>query len=110
MKPILAEEMRTIANRLEEFVQGEEVPHGALKGTLNPRQLAELLGIDDLQTFTRSINKIKMGHADKLTRIEMTELAIAFVNLLAAQPEDTTKAMTAIRRVSEKEPSDGSMP
>jgi hypothetical protein len=51
-----------------------------------------------------------MGHADKLTRIEMTELAIAFVNLLAAQPEDTTKAMTAIRRVSEKEPSDGSMP
>lgn len=102
MTKILAEQMRQFAAKLEELAQ-QDMPQGELTGTLNPKQLAELLGIDDMQTFTRSINKIKMGHADKLTRMEMTELAIAFVNLLAAQPEDTTKAMTAIRRVSAKE-------
>ncbi len=103
MAAILAEQMRHLANRIDELAQNEELPQGALEGSLNARQLAELLGIDDLNTFTRSINKIKRGDADKLTRVEMTEMAIAFVNLLAAQPEDTTKAMTAIRRVSSKE-------
>ncbi len=103
MAAILAEQMRQLANRIDELAQNEELPQGALEGSLNARQLAELLGIDDLNTFTRSINKIKRGDADKLTRVEMIEMAIAFVNLLAAQPEDTTKAMTAIRRVSSKE-------
>lgn len=103
MTKILAEQMRLFASKMEEMAQQEDMPQGELKGTLNPKQLAELLGIDDMQTFTRSINKIKVGNADKLTRMEMTELAVAFVNLLAAQPEDTTKAMTAIRRVSAKE-------
>lgn len=103
MATILAEQMRQIANRLVELAQNEEMPQGALEGSLNARQLAELLGIDDLNTFSRSINKIKAGDADKLTRMEMTEMAVAFVNLLAAQPDDTTKAMTAIRRVSSKD-------
>ena len=49
------------------------------------------------------MNKIRAGDADKLTRMEMTELAEAFVRLLAAEAEDTQKAMMALKRVSAKE-------
>lgn len=105
MTQFLAEQMRSIVRRLEEAGQ-EALPTDALKGALNPRQLAELLGIDDLPLFTRSIRKVQMGKADDLTRAEMTEMAVAFVNLLAADPEDTQKAMLAIKRVSAKAPAD----
>ena len=101
MTQFLAEQMRSLVRRLEEAGQ-EQMPMDALKGSLNPRQLAELLGIDDLPLFTRSINKVRAGKADDLTRVEMTELAVAFVNLLAADPDDTQKAMMAIKRVSAK--------
>lgn len=94
--------MRSLVRRIEEMTQ-EPMPQDALKGMLNPKQLAELLGIDDLPLFTRSIRKVQAGDTDKLTRAEMTELAVAFVNLLAAEPEDTQKAMMAIKRVSAKE-------
>jgi hypothetical protein len=101
MTQFLAEQMRSLVRRLQEVSQ-EPMPQDALKGTLNPKQLAELLGIDDLPLFTRSIRKVQAGDTDKLTRAEMTELAVAFVNLLAADPEDTQKAMLAIKRVSVK--------
>jgi hypothetical protein len=102
MTHILSEQMRAWAKALQEAVQ-EDLPSTGLKGTLNPKQLADLLGIDDLALFTRSINKVKRGDTDKLNRMEMTELAVAFVNLLAADTEQTTKAMNAIRRVSGKD-------
>jgi hypothetical protein len=102
MTNILSEQMRAWAKSLEEAVH-EDLPSTGLKGSLNPKQLADLLGIDDLALFTRSINKVKRGDTDKLTRMEMTELAVAFVNLLAADTEQTTKAMAAIRRVSSKD-------
>jgi hypothetical protein len=101
MTQFLAEQMRSLVRRIQEASQ-EPLPQDALEGSLNPKQLAELLGIDDLPLFTRSIRKVQMGHTDKLTRAEMTELAVAFVNLLAAEPEDTQKAMMAIKRVSAK--------
>jgi hypothetical protein len=94
--------MRSLTRRLEELAQAT-MPDTGLKGSLNPKQLAELLGVSDLQTFTRSMNKIRAGDADKLTRMEMTELAEAFVRLLAAEAEDTQKAMQALKRVSAKE-------
>lgn len=97
----LAEHMRNLKTILEN-IHHPELPGAGLKGTLNPKQLAELLGVSDLQTFTRSMNKIRMGDADKLTRLEITELAEAFVRLLAAEPEDTQKAMLALKRVSAK--------
>ena len=102
MTEYLAEQMRSLTRRLEELAQAT-MPDTGLEGSLNPKQLAELLGVSDLQTFTRSMNKIRAGDADKLTRMEMTELAEAFVRLLAAEAEDTQKAMQALKRVSAKE-------
>lgn len=101
MAEYLAEQMRSLARRLDELNQ--QMPDTGLEGSLNPKQLAEILGLEDLNLFTRSMNKIKAGKTDQLTRSEMTELAVAFVNLLAAEEKDTQKAMMALRRVSAKE-------
>ena len=101
MTEYLAEQMRSLTRRLEELAQAT-MPDTGLEGSLNAKQLAELLGVGNLQTFTRSMNKIRSGDADKLTRMEMTELAEAFVRLLAAEAEDTQKAMQALKRVSAK--------
>jgi hypothetical protein len=60
------------------------------------------LGIQDLPLFTRSINKVRSGDTDRLHRAEMTELAVAFVNLLAADADTTQKALAAIKRVTAK--------
>lgn len=103
MAEYLAEQMRSLARRLDELTHTPQMPDMGLEGSLNAKQLAELLGVSDLQTFTRSMNKIKAGDADKLTRAEMTELAEAFVRLLAAEDKETQKAMQALRRVSAKE-------
>jgi hypothetical protein len=102
MADYLSEQMRSLTRRLEELAQNP-LPDTGLEGSLNAKQLAELLGVSDLQTFTRSMNKIRAGDADKLNRAEMTELAEAFVRLLAAEAEDTQKAMQALKRVSAKE-------
>lgn len=102
MAEYLAEQMRSLTRRLEELAHNP-MPDTGLEGSLNAKQLAELLGVGDMNTFTRSMNKIRAGDADKLTRMEMTELAEAFVRLLAAEAEDTQKAMQALKRVSAKE-------
>lgn len=103
MAEFLAEQMRSLARRLEELAQTPHMPEQGLKGSLNPKQLADLLGLEDLSTFTRSINKIRRGDADKLSRTEMTEMAEAFVKLLAAKPDDTQKVMNALKKVSAKD-------
>lgn len=102
MAEYLAEQMRSIVRRLDELAHAT-MPHTGLEGSLNAKQLAELLGVSDLQTFVRSMNKIRTGDADKLTRMEITELAEAFVRLLAAEAEDTQKAMMSLKRVSARE-------
>lgn len=101
MAEYLAEQMRSLARRLDELTQ--QMPDTGLEGSLNAKQLAEILGIEDLALFTRSMNKIRAGKTDQLTRAEMTELAVAFVNLLAAEEKDTQKAMISLKRVSAKE-------
>jgi hypothetical protein len=102
MADFLAEQMRSLVRRLDELAHASDMPTQGLEGSINPKQLADMLGISDLNTFTRSINKIRQGDTDKLTRPEMTEMAVAFVNLLAAEAEDTQKVMLTLKRVSAK--------
>jgi hypothetical protein len=102
MAEYLAEQMRSLTRRLEELAQNP-LPDTGLEGSLNAKQLAEMLGVNDLQTFTRSMNKIRGGDALKLTRAEMTELAEAFVRLLALEEKETQKVMMALKRVSAKQ-------
>jgi hypothetical protein len=77
-------------------------PAHPLSGSVNARQLADLLDIHNIGLFRRSIIKTQAGHADKLTRQELTELSVAFVKLLDADPRDTQKALMILKRVSRR--------
>jgi hypothetical protein len=113
MTEFLAEQMRSIARRLmeidstvpkkEELPKTDTMSSAPLSGSINTKLLAELLNIHDLSLFTQSINKIRTGKADRLNRKELTELAIAFVNLLDAKQDDTQKAMAILKKVSKKD-------
>jgi hypothetical protein len=83
--------------------QKDDMTSVELEGSLNATQLAKLLGLKDINLFSRTLKKLQKGDMDKLTPQEKTELAVAFDNLLAADAEDTQKAMTALKRVSAKE-------
>lgn len=107
MTEILSEQMRSLSRRLAELDSSgmkDSMPTAELKGSINTAQLADLLGIQDLPLFSRSINKVRRGDTDKLHRAEMTELAVAFVNLLAADADATQKALAAIKRVTAQAP------
>ena len=114
MAEFLAEQMRSIARRLMELDGVAPTPEKTeepkkdtmnddpLSGSINTRLLADLLDIHDVSLFTQSINKIRTGKADHLNRRELTEMAIAFVNLLDAKQDDTQKAMNILKKVSKK--------
>ena len=109
MTQFLAEQMRSLARRLEEIHDTsvhddaskhdhkDMMPHDDLEGTINPSQLAEILGLDDMNLFNRAIRKMRQGNEPN--RQEMTELAIAFERLLAADSESTQKAMNMLKKI-----------
>jgi hypothetical protein len=70
-----------------------------LQGNIVAKQLADVLGLKDVAMFNRAINKVRNGRADKLSRQEMTELAIAWVNLMDLDVKQTNQAMNMLRRV-----------
>jgi len=113
MTEFLAEQMRSLARRLEELnvtpqsqddLHTDEMPQEELEGNINPNQLADILGLRDTSLFQRAIRKIRDGH--NISRQEMTEIAIAFEKLLAAEPEDTQKAMVILKRIHRHYPQD----
>jgi hypothetical protein len=109
MAQFLAEQMRSIARRLQEIhntsSQDQEdhqkhtdvMPHDKLEGSINPSQLADILGLADISLFNRALRKMRQG--DDLNRQEMTEMAIAFERLLAADSKNTQKAMNMLKRI-----------
>lgn len=119
MTEFLAEQMRSIARRLEELNVNPQtqndtqtdatshkdiMPQDELEGNINPKQLADLLGLKDISLFQRAIRKLRDG--DTVSRQEITEIAIAFEKLLAAEPEDTQKAMVMLKRIHRHQPQD----
>ena len=110
MTEFLAEQMRSIARRLEQITESPETtdmahePH--LKGTLNAKKLAELLdgqelpGVEDVNKFVQAINLVKQGNIDHLSRLHMKELALAFIALLQADKKITQQVMNVLRTVS----------
>jgi hypothetical protein len=109
MAQFLAEQMRSIARRLQEIHNTSSqdqmdhqdhkdvMPHDELEGSINPSQLADILGLDDISLFNRALRKMRQG--DDLNRQEMTEIAIAFERLLAADSKNTQKAMNMLKRI-----------
>jgi hypothetical protein len=126
MKLILAEQMRSLAMRLNELdstsmstmspmasvtnlssdSHRDVMPADKLRGTINTRRLADLLGILDFNNFNQAIMKAKQGKANKLNRVQATEMAIAFEMLLRLDAQDTQKAMQMLKMVHAEAPKD----
>lgn len=113
MAEFLAEQMRSIARRLEQIEKplAEDATmadheHHRLVGTINPKKLAELLdgqempGVEDVGTFTRALNIVRSGKIENLNRLQLRELALAFIALLQADRKVTNQIMMALRQVS----------
>ena len=124
MKLILAEQMRSLTMRLQELdgtsmspmasvtssdsadAHHDVMPADKLQGTINTRRLADLLGIHDFNNFNQAIMKAKQGKANKLSRVQATEMAIAFEMLLRLDAQDTQKAMQMLKMVHAEAPKD----
>jgi len=114
MAKILAEQMRSIARRLEQIQESPAPTDSAsqvhLKGNLNAKKLAELLdgqellGVEDVNKFTQAINMVKQGNIDSLSNLHRKELAMAFIALLQADKKVTQQIMNVLRAVSADKP------
>lgn len=114
MAEFLAEQMRSLARRLEQIQEAPESHNPThdvhLKGSLNAKKLAELLddqelpGVEDVNKFVQAINLVRQGQLDSLNRFHMKELALAFVALLQAEKKVTQQVMNVLRTVSADKP------
>ena len=119
MTEFLAEQMRSLARRLEQLNEAplaaatpthdeahdmQHEPH--LKGTINAKKLAQLLdgtelpGVEDVNKFAQAINMVRQGNVEHLNRMHMKELAMAFIALLQADKKVTQQVMNVLRSVS----------
>lgn len=110
MTEILTEQMRSLVRRLDELdapsgatvISGtkEILPSDPTKGNVVAKQLADILGLQDVNMLTRAMTKLRQGRENVLTRQEMAELSIAFMRLVLADPTQTNKAMMLLKRIS----------
>ena len=108
----LTEQLRSLVARLAEIdtypsqlsVTGskETVSGTAIEGSLAVTQLAKYLGINDVNLFTRAMNKVRQGRLAQLSPVERGELGMAFVKLIQAEPAQTQQALQLLKRVSGK--------
>lgn len=71
---------------------------GKLTGSVQVKQLAQLLGIENTQLFTTAFTNLRMGRLPTSTA-QVRELAIAFDKLLAADASTTGKVLNQLRRI-----------
>lgn len=117
----LAEDLRKIANlmeAIEEETPDAEAPAepeakpdksvsdtmthekkpSKLTGSVQVKQLAQLLGIENTQLFTTAFTNLRMGRLPT-SNAQVRELAIAFDKLLAADASTTGKVLNQLRRI-----------
>lgn len=72
----------------------ETIGETGLLGSLDTRGLLKFLPeITNPTQFMSAINKIKRGDMERITRPEMTQLALAFISLLGDANEERMKAV-----------------
>jgi hypothetical protein len=69
-----------------------------LQGSVAVKNLASLLGIENIQLFTNSFNTLRTGKIPS-NQAQVRELAIAFYKLLAADASVTSKVLSQLRRI-----------
>lgn len=91
--------MRNYINLMESALDA------GLDGSIDIRGFLKFLPeVTDQNKFISAINKIKRGQMQQVNRLEMTQLALAFVSLLGDANDDRVKA---VRKLATLRPDDG---
>lgn len=76
----------------------KDEPEQKLKGSMTGQQLGKMIGVSNPSMFAQAVNNVKAGKGVKL-RTHDAALSEAFQKLMAMDPEETQRVMTAMKRI-----------
>ena len=80
----------------------DKEPEQKLKGSMTGQQLGKMIGVSNPSMFAQAVNSVKAGKGVKL-RTHDAALSEAFQKLMAMDPEETQRVMTAMKRIQAEE-------
>ena len=81
--------------------KGKE-PEKKLKGSMTGQQLGKMIGVSNPSLFAQAVNNVKSGKGVSL-RSHDAALSDAFQKLMAMDPQETQRVMTAMKRIQAEE-------
>ena len=81
--------------------KGKE-PEQKLKGSMTGQQLGKMIGVSNPSMFAQAVNNVKAGKGVSL-RTHDAALSEAFQKLMAMDPGETQRVMTAMKRIQAEE-------
>jgi len=73
-------------------------PAQKLKGSMSGQQLGKMIGVSNPSMFAQAVNNVKSGKGVSL-RTHDAALSEAFQKLMAMDPQETQRVMTAMKRI-----------
>lgn len=90
---------------MRDYINLMETIEAGLDGSVDVRGLLKFLPeVTDGPKFMTAMNKIKQGQIKNVNRLEMTQLALAFVSLLGDANDDRIKAVRKLATLKPSEP------
>lgn len=80
----------------------KDEPEQKLKGSMTGQQLGKMIGVSNPSMFAQAVNNVKAGKGVKL-RTHDAALSEAFQKLMAMDPQETQRVMTAMKRIQAEE-------
>jgi hypothetical protein len=80
----------------------DKEPEQKLKGSMTGQQLGKMIGVSNPSMFAQAVNNVKAGKGVKL-RTHDAALSEAFQKLMAMDPQETQRVMTAMKRIQAEE-------
>lgn len=77
--------------------------HSGIKGTINVKQLGQMLGVEDSTNLVSAINKVKQGGEGQMTMQQRLALVDAMIGMIKADPQTTMRAASMLKRVEAQE-------
>lgn len=80
----------------------DNAPSQKLKGSMSGQQLGKMIGVSNPGLFAQAVNNVKTGKGISL-RTHDAVLSEAFQKLMAMDPQETQRVMTAMKRIEAEE-------
>lgn len=81
----------------------EDMQDTGLQGNVDIKGLLQFLPeVNDEAKFKTAMNKVRQGQVERLNRLEMTQLALAFLSLLNDANEDRMKVVRKLATLKQK--------